>query len=188
MGKLGTFTFISIDGYYKDINNDFSWNKHGPEENAFAGENVNASPGGTTLVFGRVTYEMMASFWPTPMASEMLPDVARGMNNAHKIVFSKTLKKASWENTTVVNGNLIKEIKKLKDTTPHDLTILGSGSIVTQLAGHDLIDYYQIMLNPIAIGGGTPLFTGVNPPVNLKLTNTRIFKSGVVLLCYEPIR
>lgn len=187
MGKLGSYTFVSLEGYYKDSDNDIRWNKHGEEENAYAGENANATPGGGTLIFGRITYEMMAAFWPTKMAAEMLPEVARGMNNARKIVFSKTLNEVSWANTTLIKGDLVSEIQKLKSSTPHDMTILGSGSIVTQLAAHNLIDSYQIMLNPIAIGGGTPLFKGINPPINLRLTNTRTFRSGVVLLCYEPV-
>jgi dihydrofolate reductase len=186
MGKLSTYTFISLDGYYKGENNDISWNKHGQEENAFAGESANATPGGATLILGRVTYEMMASFWPTPMAAEMMPEVARGMNNARKIVFSKTLQDVSWKNTTLLKGDLFAEVKRLKETTPHDMTILGSGSIVTQLASYGLIDHFQIMLNPVTIGQGTSLFQGT--PLNMKLTNTRTFPSGVILLGYDPVR
>ena len=186
MGKIGTFTFVSLDGYYKGDNNDTSWNNHGEEENAFAAENANSNPSGI-LLFGRVTYQMMAGFWPTPMAMESIPVVAKAMNASRKIVFSKTLSAATWNNTQLIKGDLISEIQKLKDTPGADVTILGSGSIITQLAAHNLIDHYQIMLNPVAIGSGTPLFKDISR-LNLKLTKTRTFKSGVVLLSYECIK
>jgi dihydrofolate reductase len=138
------------------------------------------------LLFGRVTYQMMVSYWTTPMAQKDSPIVADGMNKAEKIVFSRTLKTADWNNTRVMNGNIAEEIKKLKQTPGKDMTILGSGSIVTLFAEHNLIDEYMIMIDPVAIGEGVPIFKGIKHPLNLKLTSTKTFKSGVVLLCYEP--
>jgi len=94
MRKLTVFDFVSLDGYYKGLNEDISWNKHSAEEAEFSVENVRS---GNTLLFGRVTYQMMESFWPTPDAMKVLPEIATGMNNADKIVFSKSLKKSELE-------------------------------------------------------------------------------------------
>jgi dihydrofolate reductase len=108
------------------------------------------------------------------------------MNNADKIVFSRTLKKAGWNNTRVVK-NMVEEVKKMKQIPGKDMTLLGSGSIVTQLSEQGLIDEYQIMVDPIVIGEGTPIFKDVKRQLELKLTMTKTFKSGVVLLCYQPM-
>lgn len=183
MRKVTSFQFITLDGYYKDINNDIGWHKHGQEEGEYSAESLKSD---NILLFGRTTYEMMASFWPTAMAYESFPVVSEGMNNAEKIVFSKTMQKASWNNSRLINRNITDEIKKLKQTNGKDMTLLGSGSILTQFADACLIDVYQIMIDPVAIGKGTSLFENLQRPLDLKLTDTRIFKSGVVLLCYEP--
>ena len=111
------------------------------------------------------------------------PLIAEGMNNAEKIVFSKTLSNADWKNTRIVNDNILEQVKKLK-AADGDLTILGSGSIVTQLAENGLIDEYQLMIDPVAIGQGTPLFKNINHQLDLKLVDSRTFKSGVILLRY----
>jgi dihydrofolate reductase len=129
---------------------------------------------------------MMTGYWPTSMAKEAFPIVADGMNKAEKIVFSKTLKQAGWNNTRIVSDNIVEETTKLKQTSAKNMTILGSGSIVTQFAGQGLIDEYQIMVDPVAIGNGTPIFSDIKHPLELKLTSTRTFKSGVILLCYQP--
>lgn len=183
MRKLSAFTFITLNGFYKGTHEDISWHKHGREEADYSAESLQSE---NILIFGRVTYEMMASFWPTPMALESSPLVAEGMNRAEKIVFSATLENADWQNTRIISGGLIEAVKKLKQSPGNDMTILGSGSIVTQLAEQGLIDDYQIMVDPVAIGSGTPLFAGIPHPLNLKLISTRTFSSGVVLLNYRP--
>jgi dihydrofolate reductase len=184
MRKIIVFNFVTLNGFYKGPKRDISWHSYGTEENEYAAENLKS---GSTLLFGRVTYEMMASYWPTPIAIKNDPIVAEGMNNADKIVFSKKLKKIEWNNTRLVKSNLVKEIKKMKQMPGKDMTLLGSGSILTQLAEHGLIDEYQIMIDPIVIGNGTPLFKDIKNKLDLKLTMTRTFKSGVVLLCYRPM-
>jgi dihydrofolate reductase len=158
--------------------------KHDPEWNAFAASNAG---GGGALLFGRVTYELMASFWPTPAALEMDRVVTEAMNNLPKVVFSRTLKQASWKNTTLVKGDLAAAVRKMKHESGPDMAILGSGSIVSQLAQAGLIDEFQIVVNPIVLGKGKTLFDGVKEKVNLKLTQTRAFGNGNVLLCYEPM-
>lgn len=184
MARLGVFNFVTLNGYYKGSNEDISWHRHGAEESAYAAEGANSD---SILLFGRITYQMMASYWPTPQAMKDLPEVAKGMNRSEKIVFSRTLKKADWNNTRIINENMIEEVKKLKKQAKSDMTILGSGSIVSQLADAGLIDHYQIMVDPVALGAGTTLFHGIKRTLGLRLTSTRTFKSGVVLLVYQPI-
>jgi len=184
MRKVSVFNFITLDGYFKGPKGDISWHRHGAEENEYAADGLSSE---STLLFGRVTYQMMASYWPTPIAIKNDPIVAEGMNNAEKIVFSRTLKKAEWNNTRLVKDNIAEEIRKMKQMPGKDMTILGSGSIVTQFAEQGLIDEYQIMVDPVVIGDGTPIFKDIKHKLNLKLTMTRTFKSGVVLLCYQPM-
>jgi len=184
MRKLTVFNFVTLNGYFEGPKRDISWHRHGAEENAYAAEGLKS---GSTLLFGRVTYELMASYWPTPGAIKNDPIVAKGMNNADKIVFSRTLKKVEWNNTRVVRDNIVEEIKKMKQHPGKDMTLLGSGSIVIQFAEQGLIDEYQIMVDPVVLGRGTPMFKGIKHKLDLKLTTTRTFKSGVVLLCYQPV-
>jgi dihydrofolate reductase len=141
---------------------------------------------GSTLLFGRVTYELMASYWPTPAAIKNDPVVAEGMNKAEKIVFSRTLKQVGWNNTRLVKDNIGSEIRNLKKTSGKDMTLLGSGSILTQFAEEGLIDEFQFMVDPVALGEGTPIFKNIKRRLNLKLTSTRTFKNGTVLLSYQP--
>jgi dihydrofolate reductase len=184
MGKLTIFNFISLNGFYKGPNGDVSW-AHGDEEtDAFAVES-NKDEG--MLLFGRVTYEMMASFWPTPYARQLNAALADGMNKKEKIVFSSTLQKADWANTRIMKGNIIEEIKRLKTIPGKDMTVLGSGSIINQFAEAGLIDEYQVMMHPVVLGEGTPIFSGLKKKLNMKLVSSRIFKSGKVLLCYEAV-
>lgn len=185
MRKVIAFEAVSLDGYFADVNGDISWaHKQDAEWKAFVGGNAS---GGGSLLFGRVTYELMASFWPTPAAMERGPVVAEGMNSMPKVVFSRTLAKASWNNTTLVKGDLAAEVRKMKSESGPDMAILGSGSIVAQLAQAGLIDEFHIVVNPIVLGKGKTLFDGVKEKRALKLTTTRAFGNGNVLLCYEPV-
>ena len=185
MRKLTVFNFVTLNGYFEGPKREISWHRHGAEESEYAVEGLKS---GNTLLFGRVTYEMMASYWPTPMALKNDPIVAKGMNTVDKIVFSRTLKKAEWNNTRLVTDNVEEEMRKMKQTPGKDMTVLGSGSIVTLFAEHGLIDEYQIMVDPVIIGDGTPIFKDIKHKLDLKLTMTRTFKSGVVLLSYQPMQ
>ena len=186
MQKLAVFNHVALDGYFVDASNDMSWAKadqNDSEWNAFVSENAS---GGGTLVFGRITYELMASFWPRPFAMKSMPDVAAGMNRMPKIVFSRTLDNASWQNSTLLKGDLATEMRKLKQESETGIVILGSGSIVSQLAREGLIDEYQVVVNPIILGKGRTMFGGLEDELPLKLTKSRAFKNGKVFLCYEP--
>jgi dihydrofolate reductase len=184
MRKVHVFDNVSLDGFFTDAKNDMSWaHKRDEEWNAFASANAS---GQAELLFGRVTYEMMAAFWPTPQAAQMLPEVAAGMNAMRKIVFSRTLDTVTWQNTTLVKGDLVTEVTRLKQQPGSDLVILGSGSLVSQLTQARLIDEYQIVLNPIVLGSGRTLFETVEDKLPLRLTRTRSFKNGNVVVWYEP--
>jgi dihydrofolate reductase len=184
MRKLIVFNSVTLDGYFTDTAGDMSWaHKHDAEWNSFL--NGNASGDGT-LLFGRKTYELMASYWPTPMAMKNDPVVAEGMNKLPKVVFSRTLDKATWSNTKLVKDDLAAAVRKMKSEPGNVLVILGSGSIVSQLAQEGLIDEFQIALNPIVLGKGKTLFEGVKNKLNLQLTNSRTFQNGNVFLCYAP--
>jgi len=184
MGKLSVFNFASLNGFYKDVNNGIGWHRHEGEEVQFSVDSLSAE---NILLFGRVTYDMMASFWPTQQAIENLPQVADGLSKAEKIVFSNTLKTAGWGNTRVMNGDIAAKIKALKQTSAKDLTILGSGSILTQFAEAGLIDTYQFMIDPVALGDGGTMFRGIKHTLNLKMISHRTFNTGTVLLTYHPL-
>jgi len=115
---------------------------------------------GGTLLFGRVIYELMASFWPTPYALQVNAVMAEGMNKVEKIVFSRNLEKADWDNTRIVKDNIVEEIKNLKQIPGKDMAVLGSGSIINQFAEAGLIDEYQFMLHPLALGEGNQYLMG----------------------------
>jgi dihydrofolate reductase len=181
MRRISAFSFVTLNGYMNGPDGDISWHRHGNEENQYASESLRS---GNVLLFGRKTYEMMAGYWPTQLAIQNDPEVARGMNSAEKIVFSKTMKKAEWQNS-VICGNAVEEMNRLKNMPGNNMTLLGSGSILSLLAENRLIDDFQIMIDPVAIGSGIPIFKMISRPLNLKLINSRTFKSGVVLLSYE---
>ena len=183
MGKLSVYNFVSANGYFKGPADDISWAYQNASEevNDFAAENAQSEG---ILLFGRVTYEMMKRYWPTPEAKKNAPEVAERMNKAEKIVFSKTLKEADWSNTRIIKDNIEAEVKKLKESGK-DITILGSGTIVNQLAEKGLIDELQVMIHPVAIGNGTPFLKDIGIKLDLELAKTRTFKNGVVLLCYR---
>ena len=186
MRRLSVFNNISLDGYFTDQNRDMSWaHRSDPEWLEFTAANAK---GGGVLVFGRVTYDMMASFWPTPMAAASLPVVAERMNSLPKVVFSRTLEKASWNNTRVVGGDIVAETRKLKSEPGDDMVILGSGSIVAQLTEANLVDEIQLAVAPVILGAGRSLFEGVTTRPKLRRTQSRAFENGVVFVRYEPER
>ena len=186
MTTLTSFTSVSLDGYYADARGDMSWAHAAPDDdewNSFVSGNAS---GGGALLFGRLTYEMMASFWPTPMAAQQMPVVAERMNSMPKYVASRTLTSAAWSNTSVLPGDLVSAVDALKRKPGPGIAILGSGSVVAQLAGAGLIDTIQIVVVPIILGGGKKLFEGVSASIPLHLRDSRTFRNGNVVLTYSP--
>lgn len=185
MRKVFLFNMTTLDGFFEGPDRDINWHNADEEFNEFAIEQLNEIG---TLLFGRVTYQVMASYWPTESAINDDPEVAGRMNSLPKIVFSRTLDKAEWNNTKLVKGaeRVVAEVSKLKEQPGKDIAIFGSSDLAVTLAESGLIDEYRIIVNPVFLGGGTPLLKGIKEKLNLKLLNARVFKSGNVLLYYAP--
>lgn len=184
MRKVILFNMVTLDGFFEGPDRDINWHNVDDEFNEFAIEQINTVD---TLIFGRVTYELMASYWPTKEAITNDPIVADKMNSMPKIVFSKTLASADWQNTRLVKGDAAKEIAKLKKQSGKDLIIFGSADLAASFIKDGLIDEFRVMLNPVLLGRGTPLFKGIHEKLNLKLLKTKTFGSGNVLLYYQPV-
>jgi len=140
------------------------------------------------LMMGRITYQLMESAWPPmvkkPTGNKSLDDFALLMDNAEKVVFSKTLKGVDWKNTTLAQGDLYEEVAKLKLQPGKDI-VVGSPSLIAQLTQADLIDEYRLCIHPVIAGSGLVLFRGITDRIVFKLTKTKTFRSGVVALYYE---
>ena len=173
---------IALDGYFEGPGRDISWHKVDTEFNEFAIQQLDEIG---TLLFGRVTYELMAGYWPTPTAIKDDPIVAGKMNAMEKVVFSSSLAKADWNNTRLVRESAEKEVQHLKEQNGKAVAILGSSELANSLSRVHLIDEYRIIINPVALGAGTPLFKETGGRMNLTLTKSRVFKSGNVLLYYH---
>ena len=139
----------------------------------------NASKGGA-LLLGRKTYQMMEAFWPTPAAAQQMPAVATGMNAALKYVASRAIK-PTWHNSQLLAPELVKTIKELKDSKGPDITLLGSGDVAAQLGEAGLVDEYQFVIIPIALGAGRTVF---NKGCKLRLVEHRAFRCGNVVVTY----
>ncbi len=186
MRKLIVFNHVSLDGYIQDARGDMRWAHAGdpdPEWSDFVEDNAR---GGGALVFGRITYELMTRYWPTEMARQNDPVVAERMNALAKIVFSRTLKTATWNNTRLVAEDPVTAIRRLKQETGEDMAMFGSGTIVAQLAPAGLIDEYQVVVKPVILGSGRTMFEGVPGPLWLKRTKVRSFANGNVVAWYAP--
>jgi dihydrofolate reductase len=179
MRKIIVFNMVSVDGFFAGDDGDISWHNTDEEFNEFAIEQLEEAGG---IIFGRVTYDMMASYWPTPGPVKDDPIVANKMNSLPKIVFSRSLEKADWNNTKLLHEIDVEEIKKLKQESDKNLYIFGSGTIAQEFTKLGLIDEYRLLVNPIALGSGKSLF---KDKLKLKLFKTREFKNGNVLLCYS---
>jgi dihydrofolate reductase len=180
MKKLRVFESISIDGYFTDRAGDMGWAHAGQEDPEFAGWVGSNASGGGELVFGRVTYQMMEAFWPTPLAAQQMPVVAKGMNAARKYVASRTLK-PTWNNTHLLQGDLVEAVRALKKADGPGITVLGSGNVAAQLGAAGLVDEYQFVIIPIALGGGRTVFTSGR---TLRLVDHRAFPCGNVVVTY----
>jgi dihydrofolate reductase len=180
MRKLRVFESISVDGYFTDATGDMSWAHAGRDDPEFAAwVGGNASSGGE-LLFGRKTYQMMEAFWPTPMAAEQMPAVAKGMNAAKKYVASRTVQ-PTWSNTHLLKGELVTAVRDLKASDGPGIAVLGSGTVAAQLGDANLVDEYQFVIVPVALGGGRTVFTTGR---KLRLVEHRAFRCGNVVVTY----
>jgi len=186
MRKLSVFNSISLDGYFTDKNSDLGWAYMNQDKEWTDFISTNAS-GDSEMLFGRVTYEMMKAYWPTPAAAEHLPTVANRMNSASKVVFSRSVKESDWQNTRFYNGDIVEEVRRMKSQTGPDMIIMGSGSIVQQLTDVHLVDAYQFIVTPVVLGAGRTMFEKITEPMQLKRTTVREFGNGNVLMKYEKV-
>ena len=181
MRKLVLFMHVSLDGFAADVNRGLGWISYDSELQQYA-DGIVATVG--SPVYGRVTYELMESYWPkvldNPDASENSKAHAKWVDKVTKIVFSKTMKKADWNNTIVINENIAEEINKLKQQPGKDLVIFGSPGLSHSFMELDLIDEYQLTLNPVLLGSGLPVYENIKNKTNLKLVKATPLKSGVV--------
>ena len=183
MRKIIVSNYVSLDGFFAGPDGEIDWFVWDEETAEYSKEMLGSID---TLLFGRVTYELMAGYWPTASAPTEDPVIIYAMNNLPKIVFSRTLEKVEWNNSRLVKDNIVQEVARLKQQPGKDMVIFGSGSIVSTFTKLGLIDEYHIFVNPVVLGSGKPLFKDIRDKMNLKLLKTKAFKSGVVLLSYEP--
>jgi dihydrofolate reductase len=168
---------VSLDGYHEGPNHALDWHVVDDDFFAYVTEMLGSID---AILLGRATYERFAGFWPTAKAAE-----ARAMNELPKVVFSQTLTSAAWRNSRLVSGDAAEEIARLKREPGQDLAIFGSNRLATSLAPLGLIDEYRILINPVVLGAGTPLFQGLARPLQLNLLKREPLESGVVIHYYR---
>jgi dihydrofolate reductase len=196
MGRIVVLNRISLDGYYAGPNGELDWTVEDPELDRYVmdpdlgqGEHNPAPP--DTVVFGRVTYDLFEQYWPhvaaNPSAGEGERRMADALGAMSKVVFSTTRKDVTWQNSRLLPGNVAEEVRALKDGGA-SMIIFGSGTIIRELADAGLIDEYQLIVSPRALGAGKTLFAG-GQPFGVSLLEARAFPgSGNVLLRYAAGR
>jgi dihydrofolate reductase len=199
MRRIVMFNRVTADGYFADPDGNLGWivPDEALDREAAA---ATAAPGSGTLLFGRRTYDFFESFWrqfdddgsapvPDPHAPGSSPEqraIANFINAATKVVFSKTRGQVTWTNSHLIREFDPHQIKAMKGEPGNDMLVFGSGSIVSQLAEHGLIDEYQIVVNPTLIGSGRPLLDNLSKSARLNLLDVKQYPTGNVLLRYEP--
>lgn len=185
--KIFLFMMVSLDGYMEGPDHDLSWHTVDEEFNDFAVKQLEEAG---TILFGRKTYQLMESYWPTKDGVEDDPAVAKLMNETEKIVISKSLKKVvetdTWKHIRLIKDNITEEIKKLKEQPGKSIVVLGSNNLCVTLLQEGLLDEVRIMLSPVVIGNGTQLFHGIQNKKSFHLISSRNFTNGNVLLTYSP--
>ena len=184
MRKLFLFMMVSLDGYFEGSDHDLSW--HNADSDEFQKFAIDQLGTIDTILFGRRTYEMMASFWRSEEALKTDPKTAKLMNETPKVVFSRTLQATKWQNNRLAARGVKDEVTALKQQPGKDIAVFGSSNLCLSLLEDNLLDELRIMVNPVIIGQGTPLFAGVKHRKKFRLAGMRTFTSGNVLLTYQP--
>jgi dihydrofolate reductase len=181
MAKLIMWNLMTLDGFVEGVNRDISWHLDvwGEELERLSIDQLKCAGG---LMFGRVTFELMANHWPSATG-----EVADFMNALPKYVFSRTLKRSDWNNTRVFNAEVSGTVARLKRESTKDIFLFGSADLAAHLIQHRLIDEFRIAVNPLILGGGTPLFKQ-GECVKLKLLDSKAHSTGIVILRYEPAK
>jgi dihydrofolate reductase len=190
MRKVYLFMSLSLDGYFEGPNHDISWHNVDDEFNKFAIEQLKEAD---LLLFGRRTYQLMEASWPKAATnhsgSKENLEIAALINNASKIVYSRTLREVeeteNWKNTKLVHEFAPEAVTRLKEKPGKGISVGGS-NLALSLIKANLIDEFRFMINPVVIGKGTSIFEGMQGKLDLELTKTRRFSSGNILLHYRP--
>lgn len=185
MRKIISFMHISLDGFVAGPNKEMGWIKVDEEIFDHVGKRISE---GDTALYGRVTYQMMEAYWPAagnkPKASKHDIEHSKWYNNVYKVVLSKTMKGTALTNTRIISDNLSNEIKEIKQQGDKEILLFGSPTATHSLIQQNLIDGYWLFVNPIILGQGIPLFTGIKDKIKLKLLTTHQFACGVTELNY----
>jgi dihydrofolate reductase len=184
MRKIFVFMMTSLDGYYAGPDDEIDWHNVDEEFNQFAAEQLDEVD---TLLFGRVTYEGMASWWPTAMAKETDPIIAEKMNDIAKLVVSTTLDSADWANSRLIKGGVADELARLKQEPGKDIAIFGSSVLAASLLREGLLDEVRTIVSPVVLGSGKSFFGTLGERAGLELLKTRTFRSGNVLMYHRPV-
>jgi dihydrofolate reductase len=192
--RIVMFNQVSADGYFADSDGGLDWVVSDPEVHARA---VASMPDSDTVLFGRRTYEMFAAYWPQALKDLKKPGphgedkaeagfaaMARWLNEAKKLVASRSLKNASWNHTEVLGELTPARVSALKKQPGKGILVFGSGSIVSLLSEHGLIDEYRFVVCPLLLGDGRNLLQGLPGHVGLKLKEAQSFRTGNVMLTY----
>jgi dihydrofolate reductase len=192
MRKIISFMHVSLDGFVAGPNGEMDWIKVDEEIFDYVGKRISE---GDTALYGRVTYQMMESYWPTaadqPNASKHDIEHSKWYSQVHKLVLSKTMKGAELDNTEIISDNVSERIIEIKESSNgrnEEILLFGSPTATHSLMGENLIDGYWLFINPIILGEGIPLFANIREKVKLQLVNTQSFSSGVTELSYIVIK
>ena len=192
MRKIISFMHVSLDGFVAGPNGEMDWIKVDEEIFDYVGKRISE---GDTALYGRVTYQMMESYWPTaadqPNASKHDIEHSKWYSQVHKLVLSKTMKGAELDNTEIISDNVSERIMEIKESSNgrnEEILLFGSPTATHSLMGENLIDGYWLFINPIILGEGIPLFANIREKVKLQLVNTQSFSSGVTELSYVVIK
>jgi dihydrofolate reductase len=193
--RIVMFNQVSADGFFSDPEGGLDWIVSDPEIHARA---VQSMPQTDTILFGRKTYQQFASFWPGALknldaagphgANKRDPAfaaMAHWLNDSNKLVFSRSMTTATWNNSEICSVIDSERLNQLKQQPGKDMLIFGSGSLVSQLSEHGLIDEYRFVVCPVLLGQGQPLLGQMTKRVSLKLVKAEPFRSGNVLLTYQ---
>ena len=186
MRKVISYLQVSLDGFVTGSHQQMNWIIM--DEEIFK-DGVDLTATTDTALYGRITYQMMAAYWPTvlcnPLSTQPELRYAQWLENIEKIVFSRTLEKAEWNNSRLVKKNITEEVMKLKQHRGKSMLILGSPGLTQSFMKRDLIDEFRVNVNPVILGNGMPLFGYILHPIHLELLSEKKFSAGVVGLHYK---
>ena len=190
MRKIISFMHISLDGFVAGLKGEIDWVKVDEEIFDYVGKRISKCD---TALYGRVTYQMMESYWPTaadkPTATKHDIEHSKWYSKVHKVVLSKTMINTGLTNTTIISDNLPDRINEIKQQAGEDILLFGSPTATHSLIQQNLIDGYWLFVNPIILGQGIPLFVDIKDKIKLKLLpTTRQFTCGVTELNYTVDR